>query len=102
MGQSIVVTGSSSGLGRRISETLARQGHTVFAAMRNTQGRNAAAASSLADWAQQANLDLRAKAGQNGVVDSLFMIGGSNNPDLATRANTLPLREEFLNQVFRE
>jgi NAD(P)-dependent dehydrogenase (short-subunit alcohol dehydrogenase family) len=59
MGQSILVSGSSSGLGRRISETLAGHGHTVFATMRNTQGKNAAAASSLADWAQQANLELR-------------------------------------------
>src|SRR5262245_9626901 len=59
MGQSILVTGSSSGLGRRISETLARQGYSVFAAMRNTQGANAAVAATLSEWAQQANADLR-------------------------------------------
>lgn len=59
MGQSILVTGSSSGLGRRISETLARQGYTVYAAMRNTQGANAAIAATLAEWAQQADADLR-------------------------------------------
>jgi NAD(P)-dependent dehydrogenase (short-subunit alcohol dehydrogenase family) len=59
MAQSILVTGSSSGLGRRISETLARHGHTVFAAMRNTRGTNAAVAAALSAWAQQADLDLQ-------------------------------------------
>jgi NAD(P)-dependent dehydrogenase (short-subunit alcohol dehydrogenase family) len=59
MRQSILVTGSSSGLGRRISETLGRHGYTVFAAMRNTQDGNATAASSLAGWARQASADVR-------------------------------------------
>lgn len=59
MGQTILVTGTSSGLGRRISETLARRGHTVYAGMRNTQGTNAASATSLAAGAQAANLQLQ-------------------------------------------
>ena len=45
--QSVLVTGSSSGMGRSISETLARQGHTVFATMRNVAGKNARAAAEL-------------------------------------------------------
>src|SRR4051812_3151315 len=34
----ILVTGSSSGLGRRTVETLARHGHTVFASLRGCSG----------------------------------------------------------------
>ncbi len=48
----VLVTGSSSGFGRLITETLARQGHTVFAGIRDTGGRNAdqiAALQALAD-----------------------------------------------------
>lgn len=56
--QSVLVTGSSSGIGRTISEVLARTGHTVFAAMRNVNGKNAAAAQELKTVAKQENLDL--------------------------------------------
>lgn len=56
--QSVLVTGSSSGLGRTISETLARNGHTVFATMRQPTGKNAAAAQELQALAQQENLAL--------------------------------------------
>lgn len=56
--QSIFVTGSSSGIGRSICETLARQGHTVFATMRQVSGKNAAAAQELQALAQQENLAL--------------------------------------------
>lgn len=56
--QSVLVTGSSSGIGRAISEGLARKGHTVFAAMRNVNGKNAAAAQELKSVAQQENLNI--------------------------------------------
>jgi NAD(P)-dependent dehydrogenase (short-subunit alcohol dehydrogenase family) len=59
MEQSILVTGTSSGLGQRISETLARHGHTVYAGMRNTRGKNAEVAASLTAWAKAANLELQ-------------------------------------------
>jgi len=59
MEQSILVTGSSSGLGRRISETLARHGHTVYAGMRNSEGKNRDVAVTLTAWAQAANLTLQ-------------------------------------------
>lgn len=42
--QVILVSGSNSGFGRLIVETLARQGHTVFAGIRNSTSKNAAAA----------------------------------------------------------
>jgi NAD(P)-dependent dehydrogenase (short-subunit alcohol dehydrogenase family) len=43
----VIVTGSNSGFGRRIVETLARAGHTVFATMRDAENRNAKAAQEL-------------------------------------------------------
>lgn len=43
----ILVTGSSSGLGRCMVEVLARAGHTVYASMRATAGKNAGVAEEL-------------------------------------------------------
>ncbi len=45
--QTIFITGSSSGFGRLIAETLIAQGHTVFATMRNSAERNLPAATAL-------------------------------------------------------
>lgn len=45
--QVVLVTGSSTGFGRLISETLARHGHNVFASMRDPAIRNAPNASEL-------------------------------------------------------
>ena len=39
--QVVLITGSSTGFGRLFTETLARKGHTVFATMRDPEGRNA-------------------------------------------------------------
>jgi NADP-dependent 3-hydroxy acid dehydrogenase YdfG len=36
----IVITGASSGFGRLSANALARAGHTVYASMRDTDGRN--------------------------------------------------------------
>src|ERR1051326_5407752 len=56
--QVFIVTGSSSGFGRLISETLARQGYTVFASMRDIAGKNADKAAELRTFAEKENLTL--------------------------------------------
>ena len=40
MSKTILITGTSSGFGRDTAETLARAGHSVFASMREPQGKN--------------------------------------------------------------
>jgi NAD(P)-dependent dehydrogenase (short-subunit alcohol dehydrogenase family) len=47
----VLITGSSSGIGRLTAQTLARKGHAVFASMRDIGGKNAEPARSLQAWA---------------------------------------------------
>ena len=46
-GKVVLITGASTGFGRDTVETLARAGHTVFASMRNIEGKNRAHAEAL-------------------------------------------------------
>jgi NAD(P)-dependent dehydrogenase (short-subunit alcohol dehydrogenase family) len=55
----ILVTGASSGFGLMTAKALAEAGHTVYASMRETQGRNAPQVSTVAQWAAEHKVDLR-------------------------------------------
>ena len=57
--QVAVVTGASSGFGAMTVRALARAGHTVYAGMRATTGRNAKAVAEAADFAREHEVDLR-------------------------------------------
>jgi NAD(P)-dependent dehydrogenase (short-subunit alcohol dehydrogenase family) len=59
MSKIILITGASSGFGRVTAEALAKAGHTVYASMRETAGRNAPEAAKIAAFAKENGVDLR-------------------------------------------
>ncbi|WP_434597015.1 SDR family oxidoreductase [Pseudomonas sp. R4-83] len=59
MKQVIVITGASSGFGALTARALAQAGHTVYASMRETLGRNAPQVQDAARYAEEHRVDLR-------------------------------------------
>jgi len=73
MKQVIVITGASSGFGRLSANALANAGHTVYASMRDTAGRNAVQVADVEKYAREYSVDLRAielDVGSQGSVDA--------------------------------
>jgi NAD(P)-dependent dehydrogenase (short-subunit alcohol dehydrogenase family) len=59
MKQVIVITGASSGFGALAARALAQAGHTVYATMRETAGRNAPRMAEVERYAAEHGVDLR-------------------------------------------
>ena len=57
----VLITGASSGFGRLTAELLARKGYSVFATMRDINGRNATAAIALKELATAESLRLQVR-----------------------------------------
>lgn len=83
MDKVILITGASSGFGRLTAEALARAGHIVYASMRATTGRNAAAVQQMAAFAdlhgaalQAVELDVQSQASVDAAVESIIAAHG--------------------------
>jgi NAD(P)-dependent dehydrogenase (short-subunit alcohol dehydrogenase family) len=59
MSKTILLTGCSRGIGYRAAKRLAAEGNTVFASMRDVEGRNKDACQDLEAWASRRQLDLQ-------------------------------------------
>ena len=59
MGMTVVITGASSGFGALTARALADAGHTVYAGMRDTAGRNAEQVVAARQYAADNDVDLR-------------------------------------------
>src|SRR6185295_1635547 len=60
MNKVIIITGASSGFGALTARALARAGHTVYASMRETNGRNKSQVEAVQTYAADNRVDLRA------------------------------------------
>ncbi len=108
MSSAVLVTGCSSGFGDLIARTLARDGHHVFATMRDLHTRNAEPASALRAWARECGarldvleLDVTSDPSVQGAVDEMLRQAGRidvviNNAGVAASG---PLEAFSLQQV---
>jgi NAD(P)-dependent dehydrogenase (short-subunit alcohol dehydrogenase family) len=81
--QVVLITGASTGFGRLFTETLSRKGHTVFATMRDPNGKNAKNVAEIKALAQKENLpihilelDVTDEASVNRAVDAAVKQAG--------------------------
>ena len=116
-GKVVLITGTSSGFGRVIAETLARKKYHVFATMRDIKGRNAVVAREIAELAKHESLSLQTLeldvtndstvepavskvVLQSGRIDVLVNNAGYGVMDLAETVTTAQAQRQFDTNFF--
>lgn len=79
----VLITGAGSGFGALSARALAKAGHTVYAAIRDTRGRNAGRVADAAHWAEDNGADLRtveldvlSQESADAAIDTVFREAG--------------------------
>jgi NAD(P)-dependent dehydrogenase (short-subunit alcohol dehydrogenase family) len=108
----VLVTGASTGLGRDTAETLARAGHSVFASMRGTEGKNRAHTTALRRLASKEtltiiplDLDVTSEASVERAVETLLRTAGRidvvvNNAGIASAGVSEAFTAEQVRELF--
>lgn len=97
MPEKILITGTSTGFGKLMTESLLEKGHTVVASMRGVDGKNAAAATELkAAGAHVVELDVTSEDSVNaGVAAAIDVAGGLDVVINNAGVGVIGLQEEF-------
>jgi NADP-dependent 3-hydroxy acid dehydrogenase YdfG len=106
MSKRILITGASSGFGRDTAETLHRAGHTVYASLRDAQGKNRTAAQALRELGiKTVELDVRDDASVEAGVKNVLAEAGEidvlvNNAGIASAGVTEAFTAEPAKAIF--
>src|SRR5438876_3990241 len=106
MSKRILITGTSSGFGRDTAETLHRAGHTVYASLRDAQGKNREAAEALRELGiKTVELDVRDDASVDAGVKNVLTEAGKidvlvNNAGIGSAGVTEAFTAEQAKAVF--
>jgi len=97
MSKKILITGTSSGFGKLIAQTLIKKGHTVVASMRDPKVKNKKAAEELETLgAHIVDIDVtNEKSVADGVKEAVKLAGGIDVVINNAGAGTIGLQEEF-------
>src|SRR5438876_3885367 len=106
MSKRILITGTSSGFGRDTAETLHRAGHTVYASLRDAQGKNREAAEALRELGiKTVELDVRDDASVEVGVKNVLAEAGQidvlvNNAGIGSAGVTEAFTAEQAKAIF--